>query len=306
MDGAGLRCAMAGDDEGEDIDMRPLLRIGGWGLCAVLALGVAVFAGRSETGERRAAAALAALTSPADPASRAPAQPAKPIQPDPETRKLTDAVRTLTEDRDRLAERVAALERNINDLTSSVSRTSSPPPAARSEQTPEVPAPPVSDAEDKPEAAAAAETPAAGMSANVPLPRPAPLAIIQSYVEATPYTPSPPSAPQTRVAVTPARPAAAPAAAPKGDFAVDLAIAANVNTLRTRWDALRTKYAAQLEGLDALVSVRASAKPGESELHLVAGPLPDAVAVSRLCAALLGAGVRCQPSVFDGQHLTAR
>jgi hypothetical protein len=301
---------MTGDDDGEDIDMHPLLRIGAWGFCAVLALGAAVFAGRSETGERRAAAALAALTSPADPTAGAPGQPAKPLQPDPETQRLTEAVRTLTEDRDRLTERVAALEHSLNDLTSSISRAS-PAPAPRMDEPPQTPAPPASSAEDKPEAAAvaspppAAETAPAEMSSNVPLPRPAPLAMIQSYVEATPYTPSPPSVPQTRIATAPVRPAAAPVA-PKGDFAVDLAIATNVNTLRTRWDALRTRYAAQLEGLDALVSVRDSPKPGESELHLVAGPLPDAVAVSRLCAALLGAGVRCQPSVFDGQRLTSR
>src|SRR6266542_4257073 len=45
------------------------------GLCAVVALGSAVFAGRTEVGERRAAAAVVALqTAPAELLSRAPVQ----------------------------------------------------------------------------------------------------------------------------------------------------------------------------------------------------------------------------------------
>ena len=64
------------------------------------------------------------------------------------------------------------------------------------------------------------------------------------------------------------------------------------------------RHPALLGNLEPLMSARESAaRPGTTELHLIAGPLPDAAAVSRLCTALLSAGARCQPAVFDGQRL---
>ena len=39
------------------------------------------------------------------------------------------------------------------------------------------------------------------------------------------------------------------------------------------------------------------------ELRLVAGPVANAAAAARLCAALSSAGQTCQPAIFDGQRL---
>ena len=292
---------MRGDDEGEHIDMRPLLRLGAWGLCAVLALGSAVFAGRTETGERRAAAALVALrTAPAELLARAPVQLA--AQPsEAETRRLSDAVRTLTADRDRLAGRVATLERNLTDLTGSVSKPSGERAAATSGPPPTVASTPAAPAQPNETRPAPAEAPAVAAPASVPAVRPGPSAIVQSYVRSTLNDPPPA---ETRVA---AAPAAAPTDSARTEFGIELAMSASPNTLRSRWDAIRTKHPAQLAGLEPVVSARNSVtRPGMVELHLVAAPLPDATAATRLCAALNAAGTRCQRAAFDGQPLAQR
>ena len=62
----------------------------------------------------------------------------------------------------------------------------------------------------------------------------------------------------------------------------------------------------ELDGLQPLVSVRESSRPGFTEFHLVAGPVANADAAARLCAALSSARVPCQPATFDGQRMPVR
>src|SRR5262249_17836958 len=113
---------MARFDDDEDterhIDMRPLLRIGAWGACAVIAVTGVVFAGRTDGGAERAQVALTTLR---DVPREIIAHPAsllawRPGADDAETKRLAEAVRKLTADRDRLATRVATLEQNLTDL----------------------------------------------------------------------------------------------------------------------------------------------------------------------------------------------
>jgi hypothetical protein len=61
-----------------------------------------------------------------------------------------------------------------------------------------------------------------------------------------------------------------------------------------------------LAGLQPLVSVRQSSRPGFTEFHLVAGPVADADAATRLCATLTAVRVPCRPSTFSGQRLDLR
>src|ERR1700724_2490267 len=103
------------DDEGH-IDMRPLLRLTMWGVCAVAAVSATVLAGRTDVGNARARVALATLrNAPVDlvthPSNLLASQPSGP---DENEQRLAEQVRTLTADRDRLAERVAALEHNLD------------------------------------------------------------------------------------------------------------------------------------------------------------------------------------------------
>src|SRR5689334_9099793 len=116
---------MTRDDDDEDhISMRPLLRIAAWGVCALVALGTVVLAGRTEIGEQRLGDALAALRSPGPRPSNVAAQP-----PDSEAARLAETVRALVADRDRLSARVAALEHSLSEVTGSIARD---PAGARS------------------------------------------------------------------------------------------------------------------------------------------------------------------------------
>jgi len=124
------------NDDEDYINMRPLLRLGIWGICTIAALAAAVIAGRSDAGSERAEAALAVLLeTPMDVLSHpSSALPARPTEAEAEAQRLAEMVRTLTADRDELAARVATLERNISDLTGTVARERPANPDARSDQ----------------------------------------------------------------------------------------------------------------------------------------------------------------------------
>jgi hypothetical protein len=141
-----------------------------------------------------------------------------------------------------------------------------------------------------------------GHPADVPLPRPGPLATIQSYVNST--SPLPAAAPQRRVAAVNRDVSPAPGAG--GSFAIDLGSATNINTLRAHWGAVKAAHGGMVAGLQPLVSVRQSARPGFTEFHLVAGPVTDADAAAHLCAALTSVRVPCRPSTYSGQRLDLR
>jgi hypothetical protein len=311
------------DDDEDHIHMRPLLRIGAWGVCALMALGTVVLAGRSEVGEQRLGDALAALTSPG---TRPPKVAAvQPAAPDSEAARLAETVRALVADRDRLSARVATLEHNLSEITGSVAHdpaagrsggaapaTASPGPdektdaAAPGPVAAVTPLPPQSSMPSAGETPPSSAQPTVGMTVNVPLPRPAPLAQIQSYVTSATRT-TPPPEPESRVAEAPAKADAdpAPETAPR-EFAIDLAAATNVNALRARWGTIKGTHPALLDGLRPLVSVRESTRPGFTEFHLVAGPLADAAIAERLCAVLTAARSACKVAVFDGQRLDLR
>jgi hypothetical protein len=87
------------------------------------------------------------------------------------------------------------------------------------------------------------------------------------------------------------------------EFGIDVGGHTSMDGLRTLWTSLRGSHGALLEGLRPVMAVREGKKPGEIELRLIAGPLANANAAARLCAALSAAGKACQPAVFDGQRL---
>ena len=359
-----IRGVPLGDDE-PHLDLRPLMRLGAWGACAFVALAVVVFAGRSDIGERRAGMAFASLTgSPTEQSLRLTgAELLARAEAEREARRTTEALRTLAADRDRLANRVATLERNIEDLTGSIKRQPEPPrqvpqsppttaaptsagvaaappnpPIVTAQPSPQIAAaPPVADAptttasrKDTPPpglpllivapkeppspAPPAAETalppppPAAPpLAPAIHVARPGPIALIQSYATATsPLVAPPPPTPPAPIPQPAANDAAAASVAAHTEFAVDLGAASSVNGLRALWDKTRARQPAQLEGLRPLISVRDGQRPGSTELRLVAGPLANASAAARLCAALVATGTHCQPAVFDGQRLALR
>jgi hypothetical protein len=250
---------------------RKAWRLGAWSGIAILSVAAAVVAAYTETGAHR----LAAGDSPAT-ANRAPSSGS-----DSETRRLADVVRALAADRDRLAARVSALERNLDDVTGSIpgrpgSEAGNPgasplPPSL-------APGPPAGTAAAAPVAAAPTSAPARGPQASA-VSRPSALAPITADVAASGST------------------------ATRTEFGIDLGTAATVEGLRNLWTSIKGTQAPLLEGLRPVVAVRDGAKPGALELRLVAGPLANAGVAAKLCAALADVGLTCAPAVFDGQRL---
>lgn len=162
------------DDDGESrLDLRPLLRFGGWGGCALAALAIAVFASRTDAGAQRADAALASITGNQPPQAlrAAGAEMLARAEAEREARRTAEAVRVLAGDRDRLSQRIALLERSLDDLTGSIKRKAEPPPAAPEPPSPAA-APPTPVAAVPAPAAATASMSAAAAAAPAPAPAP--------------------------------------------------------------------------------------------------------------------------------------
>lgn len=252
--------------EASESDVRSLFRTGLWGGAAALCLLVAAMATRTEVGQSRMAAAYAALTGTAEVAEARPSAAVRGAEI--EARRTTDAINRLTEDRDRLLARMTALERNYEDVTGSIGRIST-----------------------------AAKAPAAPLAAPPP--------------ELPPIASAPASAPPV-ASVSPSAPTASAVAAPepepmpaRTEFGVDIGGAQSLAALRTAWERIRRNHGSLLDGLRPVISVR-EGRGGQVELRLVIGPIGNAAAAAKLCAALAGAGLSCQPTVFDGQRLALR
>lgn len=242
---------------------RQLTRLGIWIALATVAVFAAVLTARTETGIRRIATLLTPAAEQRIP--KAPVQLAnRASDQEAEQRRLSEAVRALAADRDRLMARVNTLERNIEDVTGSIPPAQAGPKPAPSVPVAAAPLPPVSAGQ--PSAAASSQSRvAAGHLAT-------------------------------------GAPAAADSTATKTEFGIDVGGNASIDGLRTLWTTLKAAQPALFEGLRPVIAVR-EGKTGAIELRLVAGPLPNASTAARLCAALGAVHQTCQPTVFDGQRL---
>jgi hypothetical protein len=262
--------------------MRALWRPGLWGLAAALALAAASWAAHSDLAAQRPAVQIE--TRPAVPT---PAQlVARSIDTENETRRLAEALRMLTADRDRLLTRLNVLERNLEEVTDALAHVRSahalPSNAA------------LAAAGAAPPAQSAA---AAGAVETVSDPRWT--ALVSRPALAGPANSPPWPTP------TPALAYDGPTGSILGltEFGVDLGGGANFDALRALWNSLRGKHAALFQGLRPVVAIREGSRPGDMELRLVAGPMINAAAAARLCNHLAIAGMVCQPTLFDGQRL---
>jgi len=251
--------------------MRKLERLALWGCAAAAAMFIAAIAGRSDIGTQRVAGLF-----PAHSASSRAAQSnqagAGPLDTEAAARELVQTVRDLTEDRDRLMTRLAAVERSLDDVTGSVTRQ------IEAAKTPPWPS-----------EARAPATPAAIASVLSPVvPPPAGMA-------------SPSPAPPSEAAAD-----ATPAVAPPAVYGIDLGSAHSVEVLHARWTAFRSTRPKLFEGLKPLVSRKEIGRSKHTEWRLLVGPLPDAEAASRLCASLAAFWPFCQPTTFAGEHLAER
>ena len=108
--------------------MQRLWRQAVWGCIAAAALLLAILAGFTDAGSQRAELLFVfferrIIFVASDRATQAPSQPvSRSLDSDYVVRQLTQTVRGLVEDRDRMAKRLAAVERNLDDMTGSISQ----------------------------------------------------------------------------------------------------------------------------------------------------------------------------------------
>jgi hypothetical protein len=95
-------------------------------------------------------------------------------------------------------------------------------------------------------------------------------------------------------------------AAQRTEFGVDLGGASSIDGLRALWQALLKSNAAALVSLRPIIVVKERNNGLGMQLRLVAGPLSDAAAAAKICAALIESERPCETSVFDGQRLAIR
>lgn len=241
-----------------------------WGAAAALALFVAVLSIRSEVGAERTAVVLASLG----------LQPghavARPAEEDGTVRELTQAVHTLTADRDRLIVRLAAVEHDIEDMTGSIKQQIQASGNAAARTNPPWP-------DDAP---------------------PVPMTPADIAAMVKPIAPPATDPPRPSSAITPAA-ADLPADAVSGPppYGADIGSAASIKALHAHWVALRSAHPQLFDGLQPVVSLRDSSRSKRIELHLVVGPFSNAEAAAQLCGLLVASRIPCQPAMFDGPHL---
>jgi hypothetical protein len=224
-------------------EMRDLSRVATWGLATLGALTIAAYAASSEVGEDRLIVAVANFRG-VPPPERLAHAPTDRL-----TYQLATTVRELSADREQLLARLDTLERNVSDVTGSISRAANRP--------------------DEP----------------APAPTTLPPVVSAPDVVATAPPVTAPDNPTLRA--TPPVQSDEPATA-KPEFGVDLGRANSVEGLRQLWNTVKSRHGGALEGLRPIVTVREIARSGGVELRLVAGPLSNAAAAARICALLPG------------------
>ncbi len=275
MAGAEARASLT---QTRRVDGAAFMRLGWWSFAAGLAVAIAVWVGSTETGLKRLAQSLASLQG-VPPPREMPSR--ESIQTTAEMQRLADSLKEINIDRNRLLERLEAIEKHLGDITGSLNRVQAP--AQLTETAPVTTgtiATAVAAPAGNPTGSSTGSTIAAtGSNQQVALP---PLAPLQEAA-----SPEPP-------------------AMPKVEFGVDLGGAQTIEGLRTLWSAVKGRHGALLDGLRPLITIREKGRPGSVELRLVAGPLANAALATRLCAVITAAGAVCQPAVFDGQRLALR
>jgi hypothetical protein len=322
--------------EEDELDRSALWRLGSWGAASVAAVIVALLASQSSVGWRRDQVAAADL------ARQSQQIQAVARESQNETRRLASAIDTLNSDRDRLYSRVTILEQGLDSATGALARqnsaaasaqaaaTSSPTaetqPASQSPAPATSPVATVAATAEKPRTALPEQAPAAASSAgqgssNAPAAQPlmAPKSIMAppdsaagKLIEPDPVTPPKPEviayAPPGDNAEADASQAAAPQqAVQRTEFGVDVGGANSLNGLRALWRGLlKSKSTASLATLRPIIVVKESNTGLGMQLRLVAGPLNDAAAAAKICAALIESQRTCETAVFDGQRLAMK
>jgi hypothetical protein len=313
----------------DDFDRRALWRLGSWGVASVAAVIVAVMASQSSLGQRRDQIAATDLAR----QSQQIASVARETQS--EARRLASAIDTLNGDRDRLYSRVTVLEQGLDNVTGSIARQNSatvvaqvripppgasePPPAQTSPAIAAAPATTVAALTDKPreatarqqdtQANTAAATPATPLVPAKSMMAPPDPGATKLVVPEQPPEIITATAPPQDAATPPDSVSARPAdetPAARTEFGIDLGGAPSIDGLRALWRGLLASNEPILSALRPLIVIKERNNGPGMQLRLVAGPLSDAAAAAKICAALAESQHACETSVFDGQRLAMK
>jgi hypothetical protein len=249
------------DGNGPPGGMLWMLRQTAWGAVAAAAVAMAIFACWTDGGQQRGAAVWSYFNAKADKEAR------HPFDAEIATRQLAQAVRNLTDDRDQLVKRVAAVEHDLDDMTGSIKKQIDEAKAANVAPPWPIDAPPVP------------MTPADVAAMVKPVTPPPSKAAAPSMTDRTPAT------------LTPIA------------YGADVGNGISIKALQTRWTSLRFAHPEVFDGLQPLASPRENVRTSRAELHLVVGPYPSADAAMQLCDQLVPFRITCQPTMFDGSHL---
>jgi len=215
------------------------------------------------------------------------------FETDADMKRISEAIRLLAADRDRLQARVSTLEHIVEDATGAI-------PVA------------VGGHPNEPNSLASSSTVMAYASGSI------------DTSMASPANPPPIASRTPLVPISDVSRFGAPTAAnhdgagvsdetgpvgsvaTKTEFGVDLGSAPSMAGLRSLWQSLKDAHEPLFDGLRPVMALREGTRPGTIELRLVVGPLANAGAAARLCASLSAAGLGCQATVFDGQRLALK
>jgi hypothetical protein len=173
--------------------------------------------------------------------------PPRVAQLEVDVRLLTDHVRALTTDRDRLTGRIALLESSIDDMTGAIKRQAAATAALAAKAPPPAPSAPATTTP------ASAPTAAAIIARQVATPAAPPKA------ETAP-APKADTVPTGTVPLPPVRLAAAPASEPALPavnqivFGLDLGGGVTVDAVRQRWTAVKADFGPLLSGMHPLAA----------------------------------------------------
>jgi hypothetical protein len=277
-------------------DIRAFLWLCGWGGAATLALIVFAITSQTKTASDRLRLVFAA----SEPSAVAQ-MPPRVAQLEIETQFLTEQMRAIATDRDRLAGRIALLESSVDDMTGAIKKQAAAT-AALVAKTAALPAPTAGQSATTATTAppAAANRPAPIAANPTPSNTPATTASVASS-----EAPAPPAAsvplPLARVAT------AAQASEPESttanpvEFGLDLGGATTVDGVRQRWITVKANFGPLLSGMYPVAAHER--RPGSTGYRLVVGPLPNSAAASGLCAHFTAARTACRSAKFDGQQI---
>jgi hypothetical protein len=259
-------------------DFSTLLWLCGWGVATAVALSALALTSQTQTATDR----LRSIFAVSEPSGVAQ-MPPRIAQLELETQMLTEQVRALNADRDRLAGRIAVLQSSVDDMTGAIKRQAAATAAvlaaraaAPASQTQPSIAPPVAGA--SPVAAAPEAKTDPVITSSVPLP-PARAAAAQAAAGPEP-------------------------AASTSEFGLDLGAASTLDGVQQRWTTVKANFGPLLSNLHPLAAPER--RQGKTGYRLVVGPLPNSPAATGLCAHFNAAHTPCRAVKFEGEQIAQR